>query len=388
MRIIHERTTVAEDNEINAGEEQYTLYTCVDDEESCSAESGQMDIQATLTVCTDAIKTNNSEPEGNDDILKSLLTQPALNNGLEDVAGLFEAKRLLNQAIILPLKYPQLFQGARRPWKRILLYGPPGTGKTRLAHAVARQAGVPFYCVSSADLLSSWVGESEKLVRGIFKKINQADHVSIIFIDEIDGLCRRRNSKEEDHCRRMKTELLRQLEECGDDSCSNNAILLGATNCPWDLDAAFLRRFQRRIYIPLPDRNARRRIIELHSMVGEEMNHAPFTESEWDKLLDATDGYSGSDLANLTMSALLEPIKDLEEANFWVQTADGKMVPCPDNHPGAMNCKLQDIEVEKVTSREVNISDYMKGLANTRPTTAMEDITKHNEFTKKLGLTG
>ncbi|KAG8233095.1 hypothetical protein J437_LFUL013286 [Ladona fulva] len=211
--------------------------------------------------------------------------------------------------------------GARRPWKRILLYGPPGTGKTRLAHAVAAQSGIRFYCVSSADLLSSWVGESEKLVRTVFQTVRQLPGPSIIFIDEIDGLCRKRSTQEEDHSRRMKTELLNQIEGSKQDDDNDNVILLGATNCPWDLDTAFMRRFQRRIYIPLPDREARREIIKMHSMDDKENNCDIFSESEWSELLNATVGYSGSDLANLSTSALLEPIRDLEEATSWAATA-------------------------------------------------------------------
>merc|ERR1712097_98384 len=114
------------------------------------------------------------------------------NVSWDDVAGLDAAKAALQEAVVLPLRFPSLFTGERRPWRGILLYGPPGTGKTHLAKAVATEVDATFFSVSSSDLVSKWVGESEKLVRALFESASQK-RPSVVFIDEVDALCTSRS---------------------------------------------------------------------------------------------------------------------------------------------------------------------------------------------------
>ncbi|TKA65790.1 Vacuolar protein sorting-associated protein 4, partial [Cryomyces minteri] len=178
----------------------------------------------------------------------------------EDVAGLEGAKEALKEAVILPIKFPHLFTGKRQPWKGILLYGPPGTGKSYLAKAVATEANSTFFSVSSSDLVSKWMGESERLVKQLFN-LARENKPSIIFIDEIDALCGPRGEGESEASRRIKTELLVQMDGVGRDS--KGVLILGATNIPWQLDAAIRRRFQRRVHISLPDLPARMKMFEL-----------------------------------------------------------------------------------------------------------------------------
>ncbi|CAG5126342.1 unnamed protein product [Candidula unifasciata] len=190
----------------------------------------------------------------------------------------------------MPIVFPHLFSGGRKPWRRILLFGPPGTGKSRLAHAVSTEVRATFYSVSSTDLISSWVGEiaTETLT-----------NVQVIFIDEIDSLCRHRSSQEDEGTRRMKTELLIQMDGA-ERKNQEKIFLLCATNCPWDLDTAFLRRFQKRIYIKLPDHNSRIELMKLHCH-GSKVD---MSQSDWEQLASQTDGFSGSDLSTLTTGAL------------------------------------------------------------------------------------
>lgn len=159
----------------------------------------------------------------------------------EDVAGLDQAKEALKEAVILPIKFPQLFdKGNRKPWRGILMYGPPGTGKSYLAKAVATEANSTFFSVSSSDLVSKWMGESERLVKQLFAMARE-NKPAIIFIDEVDALCGTRGEGESEASRRIKTEMLVQMDGVGHDS--SGVLVLGATNIPWQLDSAIRRRF-------------------------------------------------------------------------------------------------------------------------------------------------
>jgi vacuolar protein-sorting-associated protein 4 len=182
----------------------------------------------------------------------------------DDVAGLDGAKEALKEAVILPIKFPHLFTGKRVPWRGILLYGPPGTGKSFLAKAVATEADSTFFSVSSSDLVSKWMGESERLVKNsflgnslslqhvtqpflvIFRLVKQLfkmareNKPAIIFIDEVDSLCGTRGEGESEASRRIKTEFLVQMNGVGNET--DGILVLGASNIPWQLDSAIRRR--------------------------------------------------------------------------------------------------------------------------------------------------
>ena len=225
---------------------------------------------------------DNSDSDDDDDPEKAKM-QNKLSDAIvvekpnikwDDVAGLEAAKEALKEAVILPIKFPHLFTGKRQPWRGILLFGPPGidqeqcqslqnflllltlgTGKSYLAKAVATEANnSTFFSVSSADLVSKWLGESEKLVANLFEMARK-HKPSIIFIDEVDSLTGQRSENESESARRIKTEFLVQMQGVGNDN--DGILVLGATNIPWVLDAAIRRRFEKRIYIDLPEANAR-----------------------------------------------------------------------------------------------------------------------------------
>jgi len=216
----------------------------------------------------------------------------------------------LKETVILPIKFPNLFQGKRKPWKGILLYGPPGTGKSFLAKAVATEANSTFFSVSSSDLVSKWMGESERLVKQLFNMARE-NKPSIVFIDEVDALCGPRGEGESEASRRIKTELLIQMDGVGKDS--QGILILGATNIPWNLDSAIRRRFQRRVHISLPDRPARARMFEL--AVGD--TKCELTPADFKQLGEQTEGYSGSDISIAVQDALYAPLRKVQAATHF-----------------------------------------------------------------------
>ena len=234
--------------------------------------------------------------------LSSAIVSESPNVSWDDVAGLEQAKEGLKEAVVLPIKFPQLFDEVRQPWRGILLYGPPGTGKSFLAKACATECEGTFFSISSSDLVSKWMGESERLIKQLFNMARERKP-SIIFIDEIDSLCGQRSEGENDSARRIKTEFLVQMQGVGNDM--DGVLVLGATNVPWELDQAMRRRFQKRIYISLPDATARAGIMKNK---GSKTKNT-VTDEEWVELGNASEGYSGSDIAIVVNEALMMPVR-------------------------------------------------------------------------------
>lgn len=303
----------------------------------------------------------------------------------EDIAGLEGAKDALKEAVILPVKFPHLFTGKRKPLSGILLYGPPGTGKSYLAKAVATEANSTFFSVSSSDLVSKWMGESERLVKQLFNMARE-NKPSIIFIDEVDALCGPRGEGESEASRRIKTELLVQMNGVGNDS--SGVLVLGATNIPWQLDAAIRRRFEKRIYISLPDVQARTRMFELN--VGT--TPCDLSPSDYHALAEMTDGYSGHDIAVAVRDALMQPIRRIQSATHFKLVPNDenlrKLTPCSPGDPGAIEMNWMSIETDELVEPTLTIKDFIKAIKNTRPTVNMEDISKQENFTKDFGQEG
>lgn len=222
-----------------------------------------------------------------------------------DIAGLEGAKRALQEMVILPTIRSDLFQGLRQPARGLLLYGPPGNGKTMLAKAVASEAAATFFSVSASSFSSKWMGEGEKLMRTLFA-VAAARQPSVIFIDEIDSILSARSSGEHEASRRLKTEFLVQFDGVMSDA-ADRVIVMGATNRPQELDDAARRRLVKRIYIPLPDPAARRGLLR-HLLAG---HGSAISDLEIDRIVAATEGYSGSDLRALCQEAAMAPIREL-----------------------------------------------------------------------------
>ncbi|KAI8482887.1 katanin p60 ATPase-containing subunit A1-like [Branchiostoma floridae x Branchiostoma belcheri] len=244
------------------------------------------------------------DPAGYDkDLVEALerdIVQRNPNVHWDDIAGNPEAKRLLEEAVVLPMWMPDFFKGIRRPWKGVLMVGPPGTGKTMLAKAVATECGTTFFNVTSSTLSSKYRGESEKLVRLLFE-MARFYAPSTIFVDEIDSICSRRGSdSEHEASRRVKSELLIQMDgvSANEGDEGKMVMVLAATNFPWDLDEALRRRLEKRIYIPLPDTSSREELLKIN------LKEVPIAEDViLASIAEKMDGYSGADITNVCRDA-------------------------------------------------------------------------------------
>lgn len=235
----------------------------------------------------------------------------------DDIASLTEAKKILQEAVLLPILMPHYFKGIRRPWKGVLMFGPPGTGKTMLAKAVATQGKTTFFNISASSLSSKWRGESEKLVRILFE-MARFYAPTTIFMDEIDAIAGSRGGgNEHEASRRVKAELLVQMDGVGVVSSagadaensqaekSNQVMVLAATNRPQDLDEALRRRLEKRIYIPLPTAEGLKSLFDIN-LKG--MNLAE--DVNFDELIKKVNGYSGADISNVCRDAAMMPLRN------------------------------------------------------------------------------
>jgi SpoVK/Ycf46/Vps4 family AAA+-type ATPase len=225
----------------------------------------------------------------------------------DDVVGLDDAKRLLKEAVTLPLLLPEMFTGLREPWRGVLLFGPPGCGKTMLAKAAADTNKITFFNVSSATIVNKWRGESEKIVRTLFALAGKYSP-SIVFFDEIDAISSTRGSRtEHDADRRLKSLMFSEIDGIGK---KQSIMVLATTNRPWDIDEAMRRRLEKRIYVGLPSCETRAAMIRQHikstietkdkseggSENGEGKQMEIGEELLYDKLAVATEGFSGADI--------------------------------------------------------------------------------------------
>lgn len=332
------------------------------------------------------------EDKKRQDSLSSAILKEKPNVKWDDVAGLEGAKEALKEAVILPIKFPQLFTGKRKPWRGILLYGPPGTGKSYLAKAVATEANSTFFSVSSSDLVSKWLGESEKLVRNLFEMARESKP-SIIFIDEVDSLCSSRSDSESEAARRIKTEFLVQMNGVGNDV--DGILVLAATNIPWALDPAIRRRFEKRIYIGLPEASARSRMFQIH------LGNTPhsLTVQQFKDLGEKTESYSGSDLAVVVRDAMMQPVRAVQSATHFKRVSgpsrdnpdvmvNDLLTPCSPGDPDAIEMTWTDVEGAKLKEPVITVHDFVKSLRTTRPTVNQKDLDKYIQWTQEFGQEG
>ncbi|CAN8219956.1 unnamed protein product [Coccothraustes coccothraustes] len=327
-------------------------------------------IQDTVRVSPDGIPLNslNCDPDPSERLLKPLSAFTGMTGEMrelavvvskdiylhkpnvkwDDIIGLDAAKRLVKEAVVYPIKYPELFTGILSPWKGLLLYGPPGTGKTLLAKAVATECNTTFFNISASTIVSKWRGDSEKLVRVLFE-LARYHAPSTIFLDELESVMSQRGTVpggEHEGSRRMKTELLVQMD--GLARSDDLVFVLAASNLPWELDSAMLRRLEKRILVDLPSEEARRVMIQhwlppLSNSGGVKLR----TDLDYSLLSQETNGYSGSDIKLVCKEAAMRPVRKIFDAL--------------ENHqPG--NSNLPMIQLDTITT-----ADFLDVITHTKP---------------------
>lgn len=300
----------------------------------------------------------------------------------DEVAGLTEAKAALTDAVITPLRFPQWFENGIDPPTGILLYGPPGTGKSYLAKATAAQAeDISFISVSTADLLSKWVGESEKLVRALFQ-VAAKYSPSVIFIDEVDSLLGQRSDQDAGPAHRVKNEFLQALD--GMKSNMSGVLFLGATNLPWSIDTAMKRRFQKKIYIPLPDAAARSQLFQIQM---KKVKHK-ISDKDLQAIVKATNGFSGADFKILVSDAASRGIRRLQSSQYF-KKIDGKWIIAKSDDPQAQKITVHQIpDPENVPAVQITVDDFREALKSVKPTVSPNDLKRYDDWTAEFGSQG
>ncbi|XP_004495974.1 uncharacterized protein [Cicer arietinum] len=273
-----------------------------------------------------SLKDVVTENEFEKKLLGDVIPPTDIGVTFDDIGALENVKETLKELVMLPLKRPELFCKGQltKPCKGILLFGPPGTGKTMLAKAVATEAGANFINISMSSITSKWFGEGEKYVKAVFSLASKIAP-SVIFVDEVDSMLgRRENPGEHEAMRKMKNEFMVNWDGLRTKE-KERILVLAATNRPFDLDEAVIRRLPRRLMVDLPDAPNRGKILRV-ILAKEDL--APDVDLE--AIANMSDGYSGSDLKNLCVTAAHCPIREIlekEKKERSLALAENKPLP-------------------------------------------------------------
>jgi vacuolar protein-sorting-associated protein 4 len=267
----------------------------------------------------------------------------------EEVVGLDSAKKAVKEAIVYPVQRPDLFPLG---WPRgILFFGPPGCGKTLLAAAVATEIEAAFVSIDAASIMSKWLGEAEQNVSKLFgsaRKTATEGKPAIMFIDELDSLMGQHTNEVGGEVR-VRNQFLKEMDGIVDKGKNLHIYVIGATNKPWDLDWAFIRRFQKRILVPLPDHHTRLMMFKLYST-----NLQLSTDVDLHELARLSEGFSGSDIKDVCQSAQLKLIGEFFESG---QAMDRKNQP-----------------------RLLTMSDFSQILEDRKPSVSLEMLGLYNRW--------
>ncbi|MCW4025385.1 MAG: AAA family ATPase [Candidatus Bathyarchaeota archaeon] len=280
---------------------------------------------------------------------EELVVNERPNVSWNEVVGLETAKKAVKEAIVYPVQRPDLFPLG---WPRgILLFGPPGCGKTLLAAAVATEIDANFYSIDAASVMSKWLGEAEQNVSKLFnaaRKNATEGKAAIVFVDELDSLMGT-HSNEVGGEIRVRNQFLKEMDGITDKGKNLHVYVIGATNKPWDLDWAFIRRFQKRILVPLADQQTRLNMFKIYSS-----NLRIASDVDLNELARLADGFSSSDIRDVCQSAQLRLIGEFFESG---KAADKEAKP-----------------------RALKMTDFHKILEERKPSVSLDMLTSYTRW--------
>ena len=287
---------------------------CVQHEWYEAADLHSKEKLAILLMDKSSEKDNDQDESETGSKKKSAKIKKYSKTKFEDIAGLEEAKKAFREKVIMPFLHPEIYEKfGKKAGGGILLYGLPGTGKTMFAEAAANEIDALFIPIKCSDVKSKWYGESEKKVKDIFAKAKKAEK-AIIFFDEFEAIGAKRTDNSDNGNNDLVPQILAEMQGVGSSANKAVIIVIAATNKPWAIDSAFMRpgRFDEKIYIPLPDLEARKRLFEL------QLKNLPISSDlDFDYLAKITDGFNGADIKEvcekLKMSAINDSLEKGEE---------------------------------------------------------------------------
>ena len=296
-----------------------------------------------------AIENDTRTTEGGKSSYEELIVAEKPNVKWDGVVGLDPAKKAVKEAIVYPVQRPDLFPLG---WPRgILLFGPPGCGKTLLAAAVATEIDATFVSIDAASIMSKWLGEAEQNVARLFSSVRKSaieGRPAIVFIDELDSMMGKRSNEVGGEIR-VRNQFLKEMDGIVDKGKNLHVYVIGATNKPWDLDWAFIRRFQKRILVPLPDHHTRLMMFKLYTA---NLQLAP--DVDLHELARLSEGFSGSDIRDVNQSAQLKLIGEFFES-------------------GKANDKL-------AKPRPITMDDFRQILEERKPSVSLDMLALYNRW--------
>lgn len=297
----------------------------------------------------------------------------------DDIVGSEGVKKVLDEIIRLPRELPHLYTGNRKAARSVLLYGPPGTGKTLMGKAMAHEAGVSFFSVSSADLISKWVGESEKYIKCLFEMVKAAKPC-ILFLDEVEALC----SKREDgkHGAQTVQQFLTQLDGITNSGSMDGVFVLACTNLPWALDEAMRRRLEHRIYLGLP--TSRERAALLRHYIGK--NEHCLSATQFEELAQWCEHFSSADIQQLCTTASMIPLNEIPSATHFQLLEDGRLMVREASHREALPMTYsQVVDKTLIAAQPVAYVHLIRALEHTKSTVDVGKLGEYERWTTQYG---